>query len=144
MVGWRWDEVVMERRKARMLALQALFEFDVGHHDPAAALERQIASQRIPQETAQFARVLVRGVGEYRDEFDLQIAQVAPAYPIEQVAAVDKNVLRLALYEILKNNETPVRAAVNEAVELAKAYGSDGSRRFVNGVLGAITASHTR
>ena len=134
----------MERRKARMLALQALFEFDVGHHDPAAALERLIDARRVHEETAAFARTLVRGVDESRDELDVQIAQAAPAYPIEQVAAVDKNVLRLALYEILKNNETPVRAAVNEAVELAKAYGSDGSRRFVNGVLGAITASLTR
>jgi len=141
MAGWRWDEAVMERRKARMLALQALFEFDVGHHDPEAALERLIAGQRVHQETAEFARALVRGVEQSRDELDSQIARTAPAFPIEQVAAVDKNVLRLALYEILKNNETPVRAAVNEAVELAKAYGSDGSRRFVNGVLGAITAS---
>jgi N utilization substance protein B len=132
---------MMERRKARMLALQALFEGDVGHHDPAAALDRLVAGQKIPAETAEFARALVRGVEEHRREFDVQIAQAAPAFPLEQVAAVDRNVLRLALYEILKDTETPVRAAVNEAVELAKAYGSDGSRRFVNGVLGAITAS---
>jgi N utilization substance protein B len=144
MAGWQWDDDLMERRKARMLALQALFEFDVGHHDPADALERLIGGQRVPRETAEFARSLVRGVEESRVELDAQIALAAPAYPIEQVAAVDKNVLRLALYEILKNNETPVRAAVNEAVELAKAYGSDGSRRFVNGVLGAITASQSR
>jgi N utilization substance protein B len=133
-----------ERRKARMIALQALFEFDVGHHDPAEALERLITDQRVQRETAEFARSLVRGVEESRAELDTQIAHAAPAFPLEQVAAVDRNVLRLALYEILKNNETPVRAAVNEAVELAKAYGSDGSRRFVNGVLGAITASFSR
>jgi N utilization substance protein B len=126
-----------------MLALQALFEFDVGHHDPVVALERLLASRGIHRETADFARALVRGVEESRAELDLQISEAAPAFPLEQVAAVDKNVLRLALYEILKNNETPVRAAVNEAVELAKAYGSDGSRRFVNGVLGAITASRS-
>jgi transcription antitermination protein NusB len=134
----------MERRKARMLALQALFEHDVGHHEPDEALDRLIAERRIPDETAEFARLLVRGVEENREELDLQIAAAAPAFPIDQVSAVDKNILRLALYEILKNNETPVRAAVNEAVELAKAYGSDGSRRFVNGVLGAITASLSR
>jgi transcription antitermination protein NusB len=134
----------MERRKARMLALQALFEFDVGHHDPLAAVDRMIADQRIQTETADFARTLVRGVVENRDELDLQISEAAPAFPLDQVAAVDRNILRLALYEILKNNETPLRAAVNEAVELAKAYGSDGSRRFVNGVLGAITASLSR
>jgi N utilization substance protein B len=127
-----------------MLALQALFEFDVGHHDPSVALERMIADRRMHEDTAEFARNLVRGVERSRDELDEQIALAAPVYPLAQVAAVDKNVLRLALYEILKNNETPVRAAVSEAVELAKAYGSDGSRRFVNGVLGAITAAQVR
>jgi transcription antitermination protein NusB len=134
----------MERRKARMLALQSLFEFDVGHHDPIRALDRMIEDRRIQEETAAFARTLVRGVVDNRQELDSQIAIAAPAFPLDQVPAVDRNVLRLALYEILKNNETPVRAAVNEAVELAKAYGSDGSRRFVNGVLGAITASSSR
>ncbi len=125
-----------------MLALQALFEYDVGHHEPMAALDRLLAGQKVPEETSEFARTLVRGVLENREELDAQIARAAPAFPLDQVAAVDRNVLRLALYEILKkNDETPVRAAVNEAVELAKAYGSDGSRRFVNGVLGAITAS---
>jgi transcription antitermination protein NusB len=127
-----------------MLALQALFEFDVGHHDPGTALERMLVDQRVQKETGDFARTLVRGVIDNRSELDAEIAQAAPAFPLEQVPAVDRNVLRLALYEILKNNETPVRAAVNEAVELAKAYGSDGSRRFVNGVLGAITASNSR
>lgn len=133
-----------ERRKARMLALQALFEFDVGHHEALAALERLVEAERAPDETAEFARSLVRGVEQHRADLDREIAGAAPAFPLEQVAAVDKNILRLALYEVLKSNETPVRAAVNEAVELAKAYGSDGSRRFVNGVLGAITASLSR
>jgi len=131
-----------ERRKARMLALQALFEFDVGHHDAEGALERLLGERHVQQDTAQFARDLVQGVEEHRSEIDAEIASAAPAFPLEQLAAVDKNVLRLALYEILENNEMPVRAAVSEAVELAKAYGSDGSRRFVNGVLGAITAAH--
>jgi N utilization substance protein B len=133
-----------ERRKARMLALQALFEFDVGHHDPTTALDRLITEKKAAEDTAEFARALVKGVEDCRPEIDEYIAEAAPAYPLDQVAAVDRNVLRLALYEILKNNETPVRAAVNEAVELAKAYGSDSSRRFVNGVLGAITASLAR
>jgi N utilization substance protein B len=134
-----------ERRKARMLALQALFEFDVGHHEPGAALERLIADQRVHSETAEFARALVRGVLENCTELDVRIARAAPAFPLDQVAAVDRNILRLALYELLKSDDgTPVRAVVNEAVELAKAYGSDGSRRFVNGVLGTITASLSR
>ncbi|MGI8552517.1 MAG: transcription antitermination factor NusB [Dehalococcoidia bacterium] len=130
-----------ERRKARMLALKALFEADIAHHDALAALVRLIGDEQPQPETAAFARFLVQGVLTFHDEIDLQIRQAAPAFPLEQIAAIDRNVLRLALYEILKNNEKPVRAVVNEAVELAKSYGSDGSRRFVNGVLGAITAT---
>src|ERR1700674_4113370 len=97
-----------ERRKARMLALQALFEFDVGHHDPVATVERLISDNRVEQATAEFARSLVRGVREHRQEIDVAIAQAAPAFPIEQVAAVDKNVLRLAVYEIRNDGGTPV------------------------------------
>ena len=132
-----------ERRRARMLALKALFEADLSRHDPLVALARLVEDERPQPETAVFARTLVQGVLSVRPELDLQIARAAPAFPLDQIAAIDRNVLRLALYEILKNNETPVRAAVNEAVELAKAYGSDGSRRFVNGVLGSITASRS-
>jgi N utilization substance protein B len=132
---------IPERRRSRMLALQALFEADLSRHDALAALTRLVEEETPQPETAAFARTLVQGVLACRPQLDAEIARAAPAFPLDQLPAVDRNVLRLALYEILKNNETPVRAAVNEAVELAKVYGSDGSRRFVNGVLGAITAS---
>lgn len=132
-----------ERRRARMLALKALFEADLSSHDALTALGRLVQEEQSLPETAAFARTLVEGVLASRPDLDAQIVRAAPAFPLDQIAAIDRNVLRLALYEILKNNETPVRAAVNEAVELAKAYGSDGSRRFVNGVLGSITASRS-
>ena len=132
-----------ERRRARMLALKALFEADLSSHDALAALGRLIEEEQSLPETAAFAHGLVAGVLASRPDLDAHIVRAAPAFPLDQIAAIDRNVLRLALYEILKNNETPVRAAVNEAVELAKTYGSDGSRRFVNGVLGSITASRT-
>lgn len=132
-----------ERRRARLLALKALFEADVGHHAAPEVLERLVADegQSRPAETVMFARALLTGVLTNLSELDAEIARAAPAFPVHQLAAIDRNVLRLALYEILKNNETPVRAVVNEAVELAKDYGSDGSRRLVNGVLGTISAS---
>lgn len=132
------------RRKARLLALMALFEADIGHHDARQTLARLNDEAKTKPETAAFANSLVDGVLDNRPEIDAEIGRAAPAFPIEQLAAVDRNVLRLALYEILKDNETPVRAVVNEAVELAKTYGSDGSRRFVNGVLGSVTAALSR
>jgi transcription antitermination protein NusB len=135
---------MIERHRARMLALQALFEADVGHHEARQALARLLNTEKTQADTAAFAEDLVQGVLAHRAEIDARVQEVAPAFPVEQLAAIDRNVLRLALYELLYHPETPVRAVVNEAVELAKAYGSDGSRRFVNGVLGAISMSLTR
>lgn len=131
----------MERHRARLLALKALFEADVGHHDALETLGRLTSEGNIHPETEAFARDLVTGVWAQRANLDARVQQAAPAFPVEQLAAVDRNVLRVALYEILNEGETPVRVVVNEAVELAKSYGSDGSRRFVNGVLGSITMS---
>lgn len=132
---------MMERHRARLLALKALFEADVGHHDALETLGRLTSEGNIQPATAAFARDLVTGVLTQRADLDARVQQAAPAFPVEQLAAVDRNVLRVALYEILNEGETPVRVVVNEAVELAKSYGSDGSRRFVNGVLGSITMS---
>ncbi len=76
----------------------------------------------------------------HREQIDQMIHDKAPAWPLEQVAVVDRNILRLAIYEILVDNRVPVRAAINEAVELAKAFGGQSSPKFVNGVLGAVSA----
>ena len=126
------------RRKARIVALQALYEAVVAGHSPQEALERLIAENRLSEAGAAFARELVTGVLEQRERIDEIIARAAPAWPVEQLAPIDRNILRVAIREMLVDNGTPIRAAINEAVELAKSYGSDSSSRFINGVLGSV------
>ncbi|MFN8557696.1 MAG: transcription antitermination factor NusB [Dehalococcoidia bacterium] len=132
------------RRRARTLALQALFEADTSRHLPEEAVERLAAERPEPETVAVFARELVEGVQARRAEIDALIAETAPQFPVQDLAAVDRNVLRIAIFEVLFARETPVRVAVNEAVELAKTFGSESSPRFVNGVLGAIAARASR
>jgi N utilization substance protein B len=140
------------RRKARSIALQVLFEVDSVGHPVESALPRRIedahdediaaAREPLPPDGEAFARTLVQGVSGAQPELDRLIAQFAPEYPVDQLAIVDRNVLRLALYELKSMGDVPVKVAVNEAVELAKLYGSDSAPRFVNGVLGAYLAGH--
>jgi transcription antitermination protein NusB len=130
------------RRKARSVALQALFEVDATDHDPYAVLERHILTYNLPEEIASFARLLVDGVTQQHDNIDPLISKAAPSWPIEQMPKIDKNILRLAIFEILFNNDVPTKAAIDEAIELAKNFGSDSSSSFVNGVLGAIVTQN--
>jgi N utilization substance protein B len=129
------------RRKARIAALQALYEGDLSTHDPLPTLDRLVGEEGLTEQQAAFARELVVGVIEHRESIDDVIRQAAPQWPVEQLSAVDRNILRLAIREILMNNGAPIRAAINEAVELAKSYGSDSSAKFVNGVLGSVSLS---
>jgi N utilization substance protein B len=126
------------RRRSRIAALQALYEADTSTHAPLDALDRLIEHEGQSAATAAFARELIEAVLGKQDEIDGMIAGAAPAWPVAQLPPVDRNVLRLALAEMLGDNKTPVRAVINEAVELAKRFGSDSSAKFVNGVLGAI------
>lgn len=127
------------RRKARTIALQALFEVDRADHDPEETLGRLLEEASLPEEGVYFARELVSGVLKSKDRIDGTIQTYAPAWPVEQLAAIDRNILRLAIFEILLNNKVPVKAAINEAVELAKTFGSENSSKFVNGVLGTVS-----
>ena len=133
-----------KRRKARITALKTLFEVDSVDHSPDHILERQLEEHSLPDDAAEFARHLVRGVMENYERLDEVIRKVAPAWPLEQVAAVDRNILRLAIYEIVIDNRVPMRAAINEAIELAKEFGGEASPKFVNGVLGSVAATGTR
>ena len=92
----------------------------------------------LPQEAKSLAQELVQGVTEHRPRLDAVIQEHAPTWPVDQLSALDRNILRIAIFEILMNNETPPKAAINEAVELAKLFGSEGLHRFVNGVLGSV------
>jgi N utilization substance protein B len=129
------------RHKAREVVLQALYEMDVAGHDSRRTLERLIDDEGLPERPAAFARTLLEGVLEHRGEIDSVIQETAPLWPAAQLAPIDRNILRLAIREFLVDNLTPVRAAINEAVELAKAYGSDNSPKFVNGVLGSVSGT---
>jgi len=127
------------RHKARMLALQALYEVDSIARQPEIVIERLLAEADLSQEISDFSRALVSGTIKNKDEIDRNIQKYAPAYPVEQLAIIDRNILRLAIFEILFDNKVPVKVAVNEAVELAKAFGSGSSAKFINGVLGSVS-----
>ena len=133
-----------KRRKARIAALKTLFEVDSVDHSPDHILEHQLEENSLPDDAAEFARHLVRGVMENYEQLDEVIRKNAPAWPLEQVAAVDRNILRLAIYEVVIDNRVPMRAAINEAIELAKEFGGEASPKFVNGVLGSVAATGTR
>src|ERR687885_2452950 len=137
----------LDRRLGRALAFQALYEMDMGHHAPGQVLERLAESfqesdaapysPEVLNAAAAYARELVRGVLLNRAAIDGLIQQRAPLWPLAQMSAVDRNVLRIGLFESLYGNATvPLRTAINEAVELAKLFGSETSAKFVNGVLG--------
>lgn len=132
------------RRKARSIALQVLYEVDSVGHDVEAALAHLLADGRLSEENAAFVRELVSGVIQNKEKIDQHIKNFAPAWPVEQIPLVDRNILRLAIFEILLDNNVPVKVAINEAVELAKMFGSDNSPKFVNGVLGSVSALATR
>lgn len=127
------------RRRSRILAFQALFEADSRGRDLEGMLERHLRESRLSTSGREFARHLVTGVAEHREQIDGIIEELAPAFPLAEMAPVDRNVLRLAIFEVLFDNSgAPLRVAINEAVEIAKGYGSESSGRFVNGVLGAV------
>ena len=132
------------RRKARAIALQALYEADSAARPAGAVAERLLAEAGLSEENAGFSRELVAGAVTNREEIDRNLRQFAPAWPVEQIAMIDRNILRLAIFEILFDNKVPVKVAVSEAVGLAKTYGSESSSKFVNGVLGSVSALTSR
>lgn len=131
------------RTRARSIALQALYEIDLASHLPGTVLDERLAEADLTPELSEFARSLLFGVLPLRDKLDAVLARYAPEWPLDQVAAIDRNILRLAAWEAAVQKETPIKVVINEAVELSKLYGSDSTSRFVNGVLGAI-ADHQR
>jgi N utilization substance protein B len=128
------------RHRARVTALQILYEIDCAGHTPALVTERQLAEAQLPEAGDTFARELATGVNVNMPQIDGYIGRYAPEWPVDQIAIIDRNILRIAIYEIVFGDDTPVKVAINEAVELAKAFGSDSSGRFVNGVLGTLVA----
>jgi N utilization substance protein B len=129
------------RHRARVSALQALFEIDCASRNPIVVIERRLQEIPLPEAGADFAKELVQGVSEHQEELDALVGRYAPEWPVDQIAIIDRNILRMAIYEILMCDDTPVKVAINEAVDLAKEFGSDSSGRFVNGVLGSLVSA---
>ncbi|MFZ5917434.1 MAG: transcription antitermination factor NusB [Chloroflexota bacterium] len=132
--------IVQVRHRARIMALQTLYEFDLAEHPPGEVLQRHLGDTPLPHEGESFASHLVSGVVENMARLDALIGRYAPEWPLDQMAAIDRNILRLAIFEFVMGGETPVKVAINEAVELSKVFGSESSARFVNGVLGSLVA----
>ncbi|MEC9307978.1 MAG: transcription antitermination factor NusB [Chloroflexota bacterium] len=131
------------RREARVTALQCLFAQDLleQSQDP---LEWLATENDIDEHCKEFARTLIDGVRSQIQYFDEKIYDYAPIWPTNQLPAVDRNILRLALFEILVHKKAPIKSVVNEAVELSKTFGSETSARFTNGVLGSVVSDMGR
>ncbi|GAP10841.1 NusB antitermination factor [Bellilinea caldifistulae] len=126
------------RTKARSLALQVLYECDLTNHSPQAAMEERLKDETLDTNLVKFAYDIINGVFPITRQLDDFIAQHAPEWPLDQVAVIDRNILRIALWEFAVEGCTPVKVAINEAIELAKIFGADSTPRFVNGVLGSL------
>jgi N utilization substance protein B len=135
------------RTRARSVALQVLYEVDITEHPAGTVFEQRLedahaeGQHELTPELAEFARQIIFGIIPLTEKLDTMIAEYAPEWPFDQIAAIDRNILRIATWEFAISKQTPVKVAINEAVELAKLFGSDSAPRFVNGVLGSL-ASH--
>ena len=128
------------RTRARGIALQALYEIDLVGHPPGKVIQYRLEESDLDERLSEFVRQIVTEVWPMTQQLDEFIAEHAPEWPLDQVAIVDRNILRIALWEFGVSGDTPIKVAINEAVELAKTYGSDSSPRFVNGVLGSLAS----
>jgi N utilization substance protein B len=130
------------RTRARSVALQVLYEIDITGHPPGEVIQERLNENQLGDPNLEaFARAIVLGILPMAEKLDATVAVHAPEWPMDQVATIDRNVLRIALWEIAVDRQTPVKVAINEAVELAKIYGSDSTPRFINGVLGSLVSN---
>jgi N utilization substance protein B len=132
------------RHKAREVAIQALYEVDSTSHKAEEVVSHLLREKVLDEEHAAFARELITGVLANKADIDAKITTFAKVWPLPQMSAIDRSILRLAIFEVLINNKVPVKVAINEAVELAKTFGSESSPKFINGVLGAVSALTNR
>jgi len=128
------------RTKARGLAMQALYELDMTNHLVGNVISASLSSSNLSKELKDFSQKIIVEIYPIRDFLDEIIEEHAPEWPIDQVSSIDKNLIRIALWEIAIFTETPVKVAINESIELAKEFGSDSSPRFINGVLGSLAS----
>lgn len=129
-----------QRTRARGIALQALYELDLTGHDLGTVMNYHFSITELEAKLQDFALEIVQGISPIRELLDSYIAEHAPEWPIDQVSIIDRNLLRIALWEFAVKSETPIKVAINEAIELAKTFGSESSPRFINGVLGSLAS----
>ena len=134
-------DLALAHRRGRVLAVQVLYEIDVTDHPWRDALAKHASLLRVSAAIAGFAERGIAGVVEHLSDIDALLVRHAPAFPLPQLAVVDRNILRLAVYELRFGEDAPPKVAINEAVEIAKTYGGESSARFINGVLGAVLES---
>lgn len=132
------EEAATERSTARRVALQALYEIDCTDHQIGDVITTRLQAAHITRKASRYVQHLVTGVIEHRDRLDSIIREYAPEWPLEQVAIVDRNILRMAIFEFAVQTNMPVGVVIAEAIELAKLFGADGTARFVNGVMGSL------
>jgi N utilization substance protein B len=128
------------RTRARAVALQALYEIDIAGHPPLLVISDRLSDNDLDEKMEEFVSQITLGVWPIVNELDAFIAEHAQEWPLDQVATIDRNILRIALWEFAVSENIPIKVAINEAVELAKAFGSDSSPRFINGVLGSLAS----
>ena len=130
------------RTKARAIALQVLYEYDLTGHPVGIILVNRLQEDEQDLKSVKFTEEIVYGVYPFILKLDEIIAHYAPEWPLDQVASIDRNIIRIALWEFAVKKCTPIKVAINEAVELGKIYGSDSTPRFVNGVLGSLVSKY--
>lgn len=128
------------RHLARELALKVLFELEADGGDPERSLRYHAAEARADEDVTNFARTLIEGVLEHRAEIDPRLRQASQNWELEQMAKVERTLLRIASFELWYLPSVPMKAAINESIELAKTFGGPDSGKFVNGILGRIAA----
>lgn len=126
---------------ARRIALQVLYEIDTSHHEPGPILARHLQERQPAADVADYSRYLVEGVMNYRLRIDPIIHRYAPEFPVDQIAAIDRNILRLAVFEMVVDGRQPVGVTIDEGVKLAKIFAADSAPGFINGVLGSVAKS---
>ena len=132
------------RRSARRLTLETLHEYDIAQHSANEVLQCRLEDSPMENAGVEFATFLIDGVIEHQAKMDTLISRYAPEWPLDQMAVIDRNILRIVIFEFLVDGSTPVKVAINEAVELAKTYASDSAPRFINGVLGTLADKATQ
>ena len=128
------------RHLGRTVAMQTLYQWDfnAGHEDVNKILGNNLAEMNVKGADGDFPKKIVKEVLKYQPEIDKLIVKFAPEWPLDKITIIDRNVLRIGIYELKFDSEIPSKVAINEAIEIAKTFGGESSGKFINGVLGAI------